>query len=1040
MALLVAVGVAITGVVDYLRAAKALHEAGEQQLAVVQDARARALEQYYRSVSGSPGLLVQNGDMHDILRLSPVLEKAADAQPSAEYLIAVDYFTELIHQVVKTRRIGGVTLVSRDGTIVFDTTGSEPTGARVSDVDWAPTALARIYFAARADLQTTQPLFASGGLRPGSPDQASLFALPVNVDRHFLGVLAVSVSELEVDQILSLGSPQAVRTQLRPLATADATTAVKRAVSGEQGMLRRTDDDGAAVLVVYRPFEINPEVVWALVSEIPEKQFKAPIHALGRYLLIAGSASALLLMWTGFSYSKRLSSRLEYVTRSVTDLAFEKLPAGVSPGTIGPGGGGELTQALEVFRARNQALVQQTEMREEAEISFQRTLAELEKVTADFQEAARVNRAILDSALDCIIGIDFDGRILEFNSAAEATFGYRRRETLGRRAVDVLVAAAGAQTLQEALDGLTDSTDTEQGITGQRLRVQSRRSSGAEFPAEVSVTRVATDPPMLAVFLRDISESVKAEEQLKASRERFLLAAEGAAQGIWEWDLVNGNVYYSRQAKRLLGFEPDEFPDTQEAWAKRLHPEDRERVNHALSSHFRHRTPFEVECRALHKSGKYHWYQTSGQAIWNSEGIATRVAGSLIDITNRVHDRAELMRAKENAEASLRAKDDFLASMSHELRTPLTAVLGLSEAVQEGVYGSLTDKQRESLAGIESSGRHLLALINDILDLAKVGSGELEIRTGPVDVTSLCESSLQLIRQQASRKDITVNCDIDPRVGTLDTDKRRVMQILINLLSNAVKFTPIGGKVGVDVGLSTDESSIEFAVWDTGVGIEEADRSRLFEPFVQLDGSLSRQYEGTGLGLALVYRMTRLLDGQVSVESEVGYGSRFTIALPWTPADERVGDRTELQLRRGAQKADVEQAKPEDRRPLILLAEDNTTTVTLISSYLVAKGYQVLVAGNGEEVLAAAHDHKPDLILMDVQMPILDGLQTTRRLRETNGDLRHVPIVALTAQAMPGDRERCLAAGVDDYLSKPIRLAELLQRIHHYCHDQVAPS
>jgi PAS domain S-box-containing protein len=397
----------------------------------------------------------------------------------------------------------------------------------------------------------------------------------------------------------------------------------------------------------------------------------------------------------------------------------------------------------------------------------------------------------------------------------------------------------------------------------------------------------------------------------------------------------------------------------------------------------------------------------------------------------RVAERTmDLQAANEELARAARLKDEFLASMSHELRTPLTAVLGLAEVLKGEVYGPLTEKQLNSLISIEESGRHLLDLINDILDLSKVEAGKLELKISPVFVKELCRSSLQFIKQTALKKDIKVSFTLDDTVSTLHVDKRRFKQILVNLLSNAVKFTPEGGEVGLEVVGDAAQQMAHFIVWDTGIGISKEDITRLFEPFVQLDSKLSRQYSGTGLGLALVYRMVKMHGGEISVESDgvPGQGSRFTVSFPWIEPGEADGAE-ETTTSSGSAPSIIRRTSTTDTEsPLILLAEDERTTATLLADYLRANGYRVIIAHDGAEVLEQAREKKPAVILMDSQMPEMDGLEATRRLR-ADTELAPIPVIALTALAMSGDRERCLKAGANDYLSKPFDLKQLVQAI-----------
>jgi len=398
------------------------------------------------------------------------------------------------------------------------------------------------------------------------------------------------------------------------------------------------------------------------------------------------------------------------------------------------------------------------------------------------------------------------------------------------------------------------------------------------------------------------------------------------------------------------------------------------------------------------------------------------------NLAQRVAERtAELSAANAELARAARLKDEFLASVSHELRTPLNAILGLSEALQEGVYGDLNEKQIRSLHSIEESGRHLLSLITDILDVSKIEAGKLELELGPVPVEMVCQASLGLIRQQAHKKRLRISSTIDSTVTVIHADQRRLKQILVNLLSNAVKFTPEGGEIGLDVTGDPDAEVVHFVVWDTGIGISHDVMPRLFQPFVQLDSRLSRQYTGTGLGLALVRRLAELHGGGVSLESQVGKGSQFTVSLPW-----RQPSAFAQQVKPGSPTlAEAAAAQPERQVgsfPLILLAEDNEVNITTIAGYLRARGYPVIVARNGLEAIERTREDVPDIILMDVQMPEMDGLAAMQRLR-ADENTAHIPIIALTALAMPGDRERALQAGASEYMSKPVSLRRLVQGI-----------
>ena len=394
-------------------------------------------------------------------------------------------------------------------------------------------------------------------------------------------------------------------------------------------------------------------------------------------------------------------------------------------------------------------------------------------------------------------------------------------------------------------------------------------------------------------------------------------------------------------------------------------------------------------------------------------------------LAKRVEERtAELRAANSNLARALRVKDEFLANMSHELRTPLNAILGLSESLGEQVAGPLNEKQGKYVQTITESGHHLLALINDILDLAKIEAGQVTLDIAKVDVHSLCESSLRMVRQLAQQKDQNISLEIDEKVHLIWGDERRLKQMIVNLLSNAVKFTPEGGNAGLEVNGDEDENRVLITVWDSGIGIVDQDISKLFQPFVQLSTGLARETTGTGLGLALVAQMARLHGGGVSVSSLPGEGSRFTLVLPWEPA--LAVDTVERMKVTGKFRAIRNLAEHERRT--ILLIEDTAEVVMMVRDYLESTGFNVATAGDGLEGLAQAKRVRPDLILMDLQMPRMDGFETTRNLR-SDPDFKTTPIIALTALAMQGDRERCLAAGMDEYITKPVNLRALVKII-----------
>ncbi|HXD10096.1 MAG TPA: response regulator, partial [Anaerolineales bacterium] len=437
----------------------------------------------------------------------------------------------------------------------------------------------------------------------------------------------------------------------------------------------------------------------------------------------------------------------------------------------------------------------------------------------------------------------------------------------------------------------------------------------------------------------------------------------------------------------------------------------------------------DVEFDVICKDGYILPVLLNATAIYDGDGKFLQSRTTMFDITDRRKAEVALLRSRDDLSAAnvaleraARLKDEFMANMSHELRTPLNAILGLSESLNEQVAGPLNEKQQRYIQTINESGRHLLQLINDILDLAKIEAGQIVLHLSRVDLRAVCESSLVLVKQLAHRKNQHIEYQMDEGIKYILADERSLKQMLVNLLSNAIKFTADGEKLGLVAQLDKAEKKVMLTVWDHGIGIAETDLERLFKPFVQLNAGLTRETTGTGLGLALVASMARLHGGSVGVESHPGQGSRFTIALPWEPVVE-ADTLSKLKI-----SSKFRAINPNAPRQTILLVEDTDAVIMLVKDFLELAGYNVEVARNGYDGMTLAEKIHPSLILMDVQMPGMDGLETTRRIR-ANPVIKEIPVIALTALAMPGDRMRCLEAGMDEYISKPINLNSFTKTI-----------
>ena len=441
--------------------------------------------------------------------------------------------------------------------------------------------------------------------------------------------------------------------------------------------------------------------------------------------------------------------------------------------------------------------------------------------------------------------------------------------------------------------------------------------------------------------------------------------------------------------------------------------------------------PYEKEY--IHKDGHLVPVMLSGLMILRNGELL--IWSSVQDISDRKQAEAQLQLANEELMRATRLKDEFLANMSHELRTPLNSILGMTEILQEQIFGSINDQQLGALKTVENSSTHLLSLINDILDVSKIESGQVDLDLTATSIESLCKSSLAFIKQQALTKRIQLSLRVPQNLSEIMLDERRIRQVLINLLNNAVKFTLEGGTITLEVtrikldGGETKLTSpnyLRIAVIDTGIGISAENIKKLFQPFIQIDSALNRQYNGTGLGLALVKRIVELHGGSVELTSELGVGSCFAITLPFNVENPNLEVQIQYDL---AEISLIDQSQTNNlSSPLILLAEDNEANINTFSSYLQAKGYRLVFATDGQQAIAITKAEHPDLILMDIQMPVIDGLEAIKQIR-LDPDLADIPIIALTALAMAGDRERCLDAGANEYLQKPLKLKQLATSI-----------
>jgi len=635
------------------------------------------------------------------------------------------------------------------------------------------------------------------------------------------------------------------------------------------------------------------------------------------------------------------------------------------------------------------------------------------RLYAELSRSEAWMRALLTTTIDGVITIDRTGTILEFNASAEKIFGWRRDEIVGGNVA--LLMREEDRDKRDSLLGYLAGTRAD--AAPNNAEIDALRRDGSLVPIRFAIGHAPlADQELFVCFVTDITERREMVGALRASEQQFRSLI-GTIPGISYRSRIEGEhpmVFVSDAVERVAGYPARDFigasSDTNPGSAPRrcfaslIHAADRVRVSEAIETALREDRPWLVEYRLLHADGSTRWLWENGTAVRDDDGQLAWLDGVILDISERRMMEEALREAKDHAEQAAAARATFVANMSHEIRTPMNAILGFTDVLLDG---ELAPEQRRHLDTVRNAGRSLLRLLNEILDTAKLEKGAVELEINDFNLLSLIDELSSTLAANARAKGLHVDIHYDPALPTnLRGDELRIRQVLTNLLDNAIKFTASGSVV---LRAEAQGDQLHFSVKDTGIGIAPERLDAIFDPFTQADASMTRRFGGTGLGTTISKQLVELMGGKIWAESTVGEGTTFHVLLPLMVA------------RFAPQQARVRTAAALPRLR-VLVADDVPQNLELLQLLMARRGHTMTGASDGAQVVELAARQDFDLILMDFQMPTIDGLSATRLIREQAeaAGRPRVPVIAMTASVLAEHRRASQEVGMDGFATKPV--------------------